>query len=764
MLMRARTILVDYLLVLSAMLMTMNHTGYAANSTSEPLVLYAAPAVVGRGDGSSIDDAAYFRDMSFWQTVNATLQNRPVTVNLLPGQYIFSKLVKDGQTRDTLRLYDFGHPEHQFVFQGLYKEGTVFTSDPDEPINADLAIDLLRFIGENAVFRNLHFTGQQHMSYTTHFRGKNILIEDCSFTDLINTYNGATGTAYEDSENITWRNNYFRRVGSNLHGHMIYSAYGPKHIYVIGNYFEDSSNDYVRFRDRSDYVVVYGNTFVSTGNFYHQEFLMAPLFNDDDPAYPGPDARFEYFGTHFLIADNTFIYPNDDSPGERYVFVFLHSGWDPPGRNLLLSPEEAQMLRTAPVEERKDFILENFGIDTDCVFFSNNIVQGRHVTNGVHYNSSAAFSAPSRGWRGYLDITPTVNTETVVRSEEEATAFWHVYIEGLKSFVAPKADDVVTKPLQVQIKPPEFALQSVEIALDGEPVYSGAALPTDFMLVPAQMTAGKHSLSLVLVDSTGKQYKDEVSFTVEHLTLADASRSQRVRGLTPFKFISHLTADGYQAVAIELTPFVDGERMATQLLYFDTVPPVTLEFDSLKFADGAYDLDVRYTTKHGVSNMISQRLVLDNWETLEDFILPPNPDTWFSSFERLLAVERSAGWEFTATQPEVFFGDGDRIKAVSTSEEHLTWELANLHHYQFILYARESDLEQAFMLTGSADGKEWLPLPYHTHVQEENAAGWRKVLVEGIVPAEQSIELIRFNLRGSTEVELGHVYLEGRIF
>ncbi|MGI6543963.1 MAG: right-handed parallel beta-helix repeat-containing protein [Limnochordia bacterium] len=763
--MQTKTLYVFTLMMLLCLAFTGSFPLHAAESAPEPVTLYAAPNASGKGDGSSMENAAYFRDARFWQSVNATLQTQPVTVNLLPGQYVFSKLPKGLQTRETLRFTDFGHPEHQFVLQGLHKEGTIFTSDPEEPIDESLSIELLRFSGTNAVFRNLHFTGEQHMGYTTHFTGKNILIEDCSFTELLNTYYGSSGTAYE-SEYVIWRNNYFKRVGLDGHAHMLYNAYGPKHVYVIGNHFEDCSGEYVRFRDQTDYAVVYGNTFISTGTYKdgNRAFVSVPLFNDDNPANPGPNPRFEYFGTHMLVAANKFIYPDDNSPGDRRVFRFLQSGWDPPGRNLLLSPEEAYMLQTAPIEQRRSFMLKNFGIHADRIFFADNIVQGRNVTNSVWYFSYPSYSAPGRGWRDHIDITPTVITTTVVRSEEEAIAFWPAFIESLRYFATPRADDVITRPLQVQIKTPQFELKSIEIALDGEVIYSGAALPTDLTLVPAQLTAGEHLLAVTQLDTSGKEYKEEIAVRVEHMTSDDASWSRRIRGLTPVPIISHLTADEYRSVIIEMTQIVGGDRTETQQIYSGVTLPEPFELDSIKFVDGAYDLDVHYTTKYGITGTISERLVLDNWEVLEDDILAPNLSSWFGFSDKLLTADRSSGWEFVGTTPELFFNDDDRIKLPSAdAEEYLTWKLANLRSFAFTIYVRDSDIRQALTLSASTDGEEWLPLTYNITVQEQNAAGWQKVLLEGNVPADQELELLKFSLKGSTLIELGYAYLMGQL-
>ena len=48
---------------------------------------------------------------------------------------------------------------------------------------------------------------------------------------------------------------------------MAYNAYDPKHIRFVDCHFEDCAGDYVRFRDGTDFGVVVGCTFKSTGNY-----------------------------------------------------------------------------------------------------------------------------------------------------------------------------------------------------------------------------------------------------------------------------------------------------------------------------------------------------------------------------------------------------------------------------------------------------------------------------------------------------------------
>jgi hypothetical protein len=205
---------------------------------------------------------------------------------------------------------------------------------------------------------------------------------------------------------------------------MAYNAYGPKHIRFANCHFEDCAGDYVRFRDETDFGVVVGCTFISTGNYtgVNAPFISVPLFNDDNPEHPHGKPNYEYFGTHFLIANNLFYYANDSPEGSRIAVKFHHSGFDPPGRHHLLKSDEARLLAEGTVAEKRKFMSENFGIDTQSVHFFNNRFRG--VDLKLAFVSKAAYGAESKGWSGTVDITDTANGRKVVDNDEQAVGFF----------------------------------------------------------------------------------------------------------------------------------------------------------------------------------------------------------------------------------------------------------------------------------------------------------------------------------------------------
>lgn len=385
---------------------------------------YVAPEKAGDTRGGSQADAAYFRDRDFWATVRQAVQVGPVVVNFLGGKYIVSS--DKEKAMPTLALADLGHKDHLLTLQGISEEGVVFTRHADDSMAGKTGPGFLTITqSQNLIVRNLHFTAKQPIGYATHFGGSsNVSIEGCTWIDLPGVYYGATGTAGAVTDHVTFRNCTFKRVGSGGHAHMAYNAYDPKHIRFVGCHFEDCAGDYVRFRDGTDFGVVVGCTFKSTGTYrnVNMPFITVPLFNDDDPSKQKKSPNYEYFGTHFLIFNNVFDYANDDPQGLRVALRFHHSGFDPPGRHHLLTVEQARLLETGTVAEKKKFMLENLGIDGDHVHFFNNRFIG--VDPIVEYRSAAAYGAKSKGWSGAVDITDAVNRSVVVETVEEGLGFF----------------------------------------------------------------------------------------------------------------------------------------------------------------------------------------------------------------------------------------------------------------------------------------------------------------------------------------------------
>ena len=396
--------------------------------------LFVAPVAVGRGDGADRDAAADFRDTKFWEGINARLAAGPMTVTFLAGSYVVS--ADPARHQPMLQLTGLGDERHPLVIEGERAGAVVFTrhaadrklADYPAAERAGLKGPGLFFLvqSRNATVRRFTFTAPDvPMGYTTNFAGgRDLTIENCHWHDLQGVYYGATGTSGAATDHVTFKNCRFERVGSGGHAHMIYNAYDPVHIRLVDCHFEDCAGDYVRFRDSTDYGVVVGCTFRSTGKYLgrHQPFVAIPLFNDDNPAAPKGEPNYEYFGTHFLICHNRFIYESEEKPETRMAVVFHHSGFDPPGRHHLLDRAEALILKDGAAPERKALLQRNLGIDVAQVHvFGNEYVRVAH--RGV-YRCGVSYGAKRRGGEGSYDIGDLFNAEPVAANATQALEYF----------------------------------------------------------------------------------------------------------------------------------------------------------------------------------------------------------------------------------------------------------------------------------------------------------------------------------------------------
>ena len=381
----------------------------AAQKAHAQTRLYIAPTQQGTGDGQTETDAAQYTNEAFWHNVQTMLNQHPVTVHFLPGDYIQSPL----------RLAKLGHPKNRLTLLGSDK--TVFKIHSTDPKKPNTGFHIAAGC-QNITVENLHFTGNGTVGYISHVRGsQNIHFKNCTWIDLPNIIYGATGTAPSkrstpetasetDTHHITYENCTFKRVGTKGGAHMIYNAYGPQHIYVINSHFEDCAGDYVRFRDLTDYCIVTGSTFTSTGTYppnnpIHRPFISMPLFSDVDPGD-------EWFGTHFFFAHNTFTYQGQqEMDGEKIPIKFYHKGFDPPQRRHLLTADEGTVLENGSPQDKKTLLKTNCAIDTDQIHVFENTYSGIAVR--AVYGCEAAYGAQSKGWEKSADIFALFNSQVI---------------------------------------------------------------------------------------------------------------------------------------------------------------------------------------------------------------------------------------------------------------------------------------------------------------------------------------------------------------
>ena len=379
---------------------------------------YAAPASTGSADGSNRENAAPFHDLHFWQSVQSALFEGPVDVCFIDGNY---------SSPATVVLTRLGHPDHRLLLLVESPKGVVFsehTSDTAE-MNTLLGMRECR----NVTLRHFNFTGPGKMAFAFHNNNcENLLVEQCTFIDLVDAVYGAAGTAGYGARNVTYRDCDFSRVGDQPGAHMLYNGYGSRRVNVINCRFTDCAGEFVRFCDDVDYCVVAGCTFEQTGNYKAADraFISMPGFQgmsaDDIESSPSIKLldKMEYFGSNYLFFDNTFISPATPQPaGEYCVFLYHHSGFSPRNRTHWLTPEDAERIATGSREERLRALWDNLGIDLRNVHVFNNRYVNPPRELAV-YRTGSAMGSPRNDWAGRIDIFDLFNDEPVVGTIDEA--------------------------------------------------------------------------------------------------------------------------------------------------------------------------------------------------------------------------------------------------------------------------------------------------------------------------------------------------------
>ncbi len=367
-------------------------------------------------------------DAGMWADVRAALHREDVEVVLAPGTYLIPS---------TLQIRATGDPLHRLTIRGADATGTIFKEDPHDNVDRNFLLDLRDV--KNVVVSNLHFRGTEQMGGAMIVRdSQDVTIRDCSWSDLTGAFYSALSIVGATTRDIRVDQCEFRRIGFDSHAHMIYSANSAQRLMITNNHFEDCAGEFVRFRNQTDYSVVYGCTFISTGTYKGAQHAMVsvPLFNDDDPSTGDPSALAtqEYFGTHFIVAENLFRYAKEGNQNLRFAFIFHHSGFDPPVRSHLLTPDEAELLAKGPQAARRALLKQKMGIELEHVHLINNRYE--HVAQKLTFRSYAAYGAKSKGVKKPIDLSDLANETPVVRSIDEALRY---YAPGPSSMPATRA-------------------------------------------------------------------------------------------------------------------------------------------------------------------------------------------------------------------------------------------------------------------------------------------------------------------------------------
>ncbi len=349
------------------------------------LIKYVGHESTGKATGKSAKDAADFLDGKFWEEVKIALNKEGVTVKFLAGDY------SRAYTEKPLLIHNIGDAKNQLVLEGV-TGSTVFTA-PMGHKEKGVMFEIKD--SQNIVVKNFSFTGNGRIGYVLRITSskdkitKNILIENCNWSDMRGVIYGTTGCHKPGTSAVTYKNCVFKRVGIDSHSHHMYHAHGATRINVLDSHFEDSTGDYVRFRDNCNFITVKGSTFIRNENFPVYPFVSIPLFNNVDPG----DERFS---SDFNVTGNNFT-------NGKYAVAFHNYGYNFPGFNYLLTASEGAILQSGKGEEQKKLMISHFGIDATKIVVKNNKYTA--VATKVGLGTFARYGATSKGFSGWGDIS-----------------------------------------------------------------------------------------------------------------------------------------------------------------------------------------------------------------------------------------------------------------------------------------------------------------------------------------------------------------------
>lgn len=116
--------------------------------------------------------------------------------------------------------------------------------------------------------------------------------------------------------------------------------------------------------------------------------------------------------------------------------------------------------------------------------------------------------------------------------------------------------------------------------------------------------------------------------------------------------------------------------------------------------------------------------------TVSDRFQPPVTDSFFGNLSFQISEEMSSGWEYASDTPEQFFGNAQRLRRSSDSQEYLIYDAPGLFDFALTVYApvaqveATSNLVEVWMSTGD---QTWEPVPtevaWEIHSDRSHARG-----------------------------------------
>ena len=332
------------------------------------LLIYAAPQAIGKGDGSTPENAARLWDGNLWKKVQTELTAKSVTLKLAAGTY-YTELPAQKET--SLVLRGIGHEKNTFTIQGAENFSSVFSRHPNDSkeIKGNLfPLLVIRNKSKNIVVEGLFFTGTGICSSGLNIAGsENILIRNCRWKDFRGAYYTASG-ASADSKNITWENCHFENVGYDVHAHMLYITNSCSALTVRNCTMIDAYGDFIRFRNKVDNVTVENSTFIDNGKYESSPFISFPIFVTPQVVKKGG----EFFSTGLTVRNNRFEFRKKAK--RNWIMNFHISGYNPPGRKYMVGKKDIAAFNAMSRDARRKFLDDRMGLQVDRIHFENNTI------------------------------------------------------------------------------------------------------------------------------------------------------------------------------------------------------------------------------------------------------------------------------------------------------------------------------------------------------------------------------------------------------
>lgn len=306
-------------------------------------------------------------------------------------------------------------------------------------------------------------------------------------------------------------------------------------------------------------------------------------------------------------------------------------------------------------------------------------------------------------------------------------------------------------PVRVDVKTPsDYPVAHVTLYLNGEEFASGMSVPFNARFDTRSLAEGRHEVTARVVTGAGAH---EANFWLtEHFIVPDILYIDAPDG----------AVSGEVAIGVDVR-VPEGDRLesvrlnlGSETLYQGSDEQAVVRVDTLQLEDDSHVVEATAVIVHEgePQTFVRTRTVLvRNWELFQDDLLPPF-DGWFGATDRSKTVDRSSGWVYLTEDAERFFGDDSRLGRSGDSPEYLTWEHTRLREFRVTVYSLQRNVDHQVAISVSANGADWVELPYETVVLEATD-DVSKLELRGQVGERDAPNYLRLTLQGTAEREDG---------